>query len=452
MPLRALACLLVFALLWIPADPSAVDARPKLTSKRKKAVLDLAMRWFEARPKTKFESWDRKTRAALRKEAEALGAIEPGTTGLYVDLLWKAVKKHGPKGKGEIETPYGAATWIQKGRGGSKSGLILGLHGGGEGAGSASEATSWTLPKHMGMYPQGIRLIHDTWNSVHGERFLLTLIEIAKAQYEVDPDRIYSMGFSMGGTGSMFLAGRHPDLLAGAVPAHGVVPADHVKVKTAAETGNLEHGLLSNLRNLAVYFYTGSEDENCNPGTFLHAWDRISAMKEEDRDGYQSIRFQCHPGIAHTQPPGEPSKAYTFIKAQRRTAFPARIVWEYNADPWPQPDAGDQGKTTRRPKQWMYWLRCQSPVDRMIVTARQSREEKAQIFDLEVVLAFPEDFSIWLNDTMVEEGSEVVLRVGGKEVYRGTPERTVANVFESLDARLDRTMVFDRKVDVPEGN
>ena len=66
----------------------------------------------------------------------------------------------------------------------------------------------------MGMYPQGIRLVHDTWNTVHGERFTLTLIEIAKAQYEVDPDRVYSMGFSMGGTGSWFLAGRHPDLLA----------------------------------------------------------------------------------------------------------------------------------------------------------------------------------------------------------------------------------------------
>jgi hypothetical protein len=106
-------------------------------------------------------------------------------------------------------TPYGTAWWIQNGKG-TKQGLVLGLHGGGEGAGDAGEAAGkWSLPGCIGMYPQGIKLVHDTWNTVHGERFLLTLIEIAKTHYEIDPDRVYSMGFSMGGTGSWFLAGRH---------------------------------------------------------------------------------------------------------------------------------------------------------------------------------------------------------------------------------------------------
>ena len=447
---RVLVCLLLGCLLLVEAPPRAAEAAPKLDSKTKKKVLDLGMRWFQARPKTKFGKWDRKTRLALLEEAEALGPIEPGSVSLYVDLLWKAVKKHGPKGKGKIETPYGEATWIQKGRGGKKSGLILGLHGGGVGAGNASEATSWSLAKHMGMYPQGIRLIHDTWNSVHGERFLLTLIEIAKAQYEVDPDRIYSMGFSMGGSGSMFMAGRHPDLLAGAVPAHGVVPAKKVKVKTAAETGPMEHGLMPNMRNLAVYFYTGADDVNCEPGTFLHAWDIIQELKQDDRGGYDLIKFTCHPGIAHSQPPGEPGNAYKYIQSQRRRPFPDKIVWEYNEDPWPQPDREDVGKSIRRPKQWMYWMYCHTPVDRMTVTASRSETEKAHVIDLEFTLAFQDDFTFWLNDEMVKDDREIVVRVDGEEVYRGKPERTFANVLESLDARLDRRMVFDRKIKLPE--
>jgi len=441
---------LLLAVFLVPA--ASLEAKPKLDNKTKKKVEDLATRWFKARPKTKFDRWDRTVRADLLKEAETLGPIPEGSMPLYVDVLWKAVKKYGPKGKGEMETPYGTATWIQKGGGGRKSGLVLGLHGGGVGAGNASGATSWSLPKHMGMYPQGIRLIHDTWNSVHGERFLLTLIEIAKAQYEIDPDRVYSMGFSMGGTGSMFMAGRHPDLLAGAIPAHGVVPADKVKVFTAAETGNLEHGIVPNLRNVAVYFYTGRIDENCEPGTFLHAWDILQELKKTDRDGYKLVRFQCHEGVAHSQPPGEPTNAYKFVKAQRRNAFPKKIVWEYNDAPWPPPDVEDRGKTERRWKRWMYWLYCRMPVDRMLVEAARSETDTEHVVDLDATLVFPEDFTIYLNDRMYDVKKEVVVRVAGKEVWRGRPEPNFATVLESLDARLDRTLVFDRRIRVPESD
>ena len=136
MPSRALCYFVCLFLLWIPAASRVSEGAPKLDSKTKKQVSDLATRWFKARPKTHFERWDPAVRKALLQEAKALGTIEPGSMPLYVDLLWKAVKKHGPKGKGKMDTPYGEATWIQKGRGGKKAGLILGLHGGGEGAGS----------------------------------------------------------------------------------------------------------------------------------------------------------------------------------------------------------------------------------------------------------------------------------------------------------------------------
>ena len=104
---------------------------------------------------------------------------------LRVEALWRGVKKYppgaAPKEAGKPErmvTPYGTAWWIQNGKG-TKQGLVLGLHGGGEGAGDAGEAAGkWSLPGCIGMYPQGIKLVHDTWNTVHGERFLLTLIEM----------------------------------------------------------------------------------------------------------------------------------------------------------------------------------------------------------------------------------------------------------------------------------
>ena len=49
-------------------------------------------------------------------------------------------------------------------------------------------------------------------------------------------------------------------------------------------------GILPNLRNVPVYFYTGLADENCEPGTFLYAWDRIQELREADPGGYVPYR------------------------------------------------------------------------------------------------------------------------------------------------------------------
>lgn len=439
------------ALLLAGARPGggAHAAAPALDLKR---ITDLAQRWFAARPKTKFQAWDGTLRAALVKEAQDYGPVPEGSLPALKDALWKVVRKLGPSAKtAELETPYGKATWIQKGAGGSRSGLILGLHGGGEGAGDAGEAAGkWVASGCMGMYPQGIRLVHDTWNTVHGERFLLTLIEIAKAQHDVDPDRVYSMGFSMGGTGSWFLAGRHPDLLAGAIPAHGVhmgrttLGDGKVKVKTAAEVLELEHGIFPNVRNLAVWWYTGHADVNCEPGTYLKGWELLQAIQKADPDGYRLLHFKAYDGVAHAFPPGEPATGMKWILEQRRHALPAKLMWEYNEAPAPFQIAED--KTDRLPKTWFYWMQVRQPVDRMRVTA----ERKGNEFDVDVALAYPGDVTLYLHPGMIDVAQDVVVRVKGKEVYRGRPVPDLVSVLESLDARLDKTLLFDRRIPLPD--
>jgi hypothetical protein len=183
---------------------------------------------------------------------------------------------------------------------------------------------------------------------------------------------------------------------------------------------------------------------NCEPGTYLKGWEILQGLQKEDPDGYKLLRFSAHEGIAHQFPPGEPGKGMKWILEQRRNAFPTHLVWEYNDHPEPQKVAED--KVDRLPKTWFYWLRCVRPVDTMLVTAVRKGNE----FDLDVTLAFPADFTLYLNPSMIDVTKEVVVRVKGNEVHRGKPAPDLISVLESLDARLDRTLLFDRRIAIPE--
>jgi dienelactone hydrolase len=427
----------------------AQDPPPRWDRDHTKAISELALRWWKARPETRFAAWDPEIRRQLEEEARGLGALPEGKLDEALKLLWKPVRRHGPRGKGgskaTIQTPYGEAWYYVKGAGRNR-GLVLGLHGGGEGAGSADEAAGkWRAAKCMAMFPQGIRLVHDTWNTVHGERFLLTLIEIAKAQYEIDPDRVYSMGFSMGGTGSWFLAGRHPDLLAGSSPCAGVLMArPKSQLATKEEVEAIQHGIVPNVRNLAMYYYIGLADRNCMPGTYLYVADLLDELREMDPTGYRKIRFQTYPGLAHAFPAGEPAKGIKWLEKQTRDTFPENLVWEYASHPFPKPD--DEDLCTRIQKHFFYWIHCAEPWDRQTIRARRD----GNTFHLEVdgTQNGVKGITILLNDRMIDPAKDVVVMHEGRELYRGRPRPDLWTLLETLDAKLDRSMVFDRRVEL----
>jgi len=410
----------------------------------RKAIEALGAAWWKARPRTCFDAWDPAARADLLARAKALGPIPEGSLEAVRDVLWRAIKKTTLPSGGKMTTPYGEATWIQNGRGGGKGGFLLGLHGGGEGAGSASEAAgAWNIPGALSMYPQGIRLVHDTWNTVHGERFCLTLLEIAKAREEIDPDRVVAAGFSMGGTGSWFLAGRHADLLAAACPCAGVLmaaPKSQVPRKEDVEA--LQHGFVPNVRNLPMYWFTGLADKNCMPGTYLYAWDVLRDLQKKDPTGYRDLHFTTYEGLAHAFPPGEPGKCLDWAAKQRRDPRPKKIVWEYATDPFPLPADDLDRKVGRFVKRDFYWLHCDRPEDRSQAVA----SIEGNVVDLSVTAGDANAYTIWLEPRMVDVAKEVVVRVDGKEVYRGKPVPDVETVLETLDSRLDRRLVFDRRV------
>lgn len=67
-----------------------------------------------------------------------------------------------------------------------------------------------------------------------GEQDILDLVDWAEANYDIDPDRIYLMGFSFGGRGAYVIALKNPDRFAAVAPLAPVVDAHFAYLHTIA--------------------------------------------------------------------------------------------------------------------------------------------------------------------------------------------------------------------------
>jgi poly(3-hydroxybutyrate) depolymerase len=83
----------------------------------------------------------------------------------------------------------------------------------------------------------------------HSEQDVMQVLGIVRAAYNVDPDRIYLWGHSMGGAGTYHLGARHPQLWAGL----GVVAP-------ATPEGISARSLLERIRDIPVIALHGTDD------------------------------------------------------------------------------------------------------------------------------------------------------------------------------------------------
>jgi hypothetical protein len=77
----------------------------------------------------------------------------------------------------------------------------------------------------------------------------------------------------------------------------------------------------------------------------------------------------------------------------------------------------------------------------MEIVARRGGNE----FDVEF-FGETKGLSVMLNPAMIDVEKDVIVRVEGTEVYRGRPKPSLRTIVESLDAKLDKRMFFDRAV------
>lgn len=119
----------------------------------------------------------------------------------------------------------------------------------------------------------------DLWYRDLGEKDVFECIELAKQIFNIDPDRIYLCGFSMGGTGTFELGLKYPDVWAACVPVCGNI-------------GNLD--MVANAINLPFWVNTGSEDKVVPAKYSKIAYERAVEL------GFEHWKYTEYDGMRHS--------------------------------------------------------------------------------------------------------------------------------------------------------
>lgn len=187
---------------------------------------------------------------------------------------------------------------------GAKVPVMLFLHGRGESRGPLNVVAKWGPPRRLAAGEQMKYLVvspqcpaRSFWSKADQQKRLLELLAHINKTYNVDRDRIYLTGLSMGGYGSWRLAADHPQMFAAVAPICGA--------------GDPKDG--EALTKLPIWAWHGTEDRAVPHKRSVEMVDAIKAA------GGTKVRFTSLAHIGHFswQAAYQSSDLYSWLDKQR---------------------------------------------------------------------------------------------------------------------------------------
>ena len=293
--------------------------------------------------------------------------------------------------------------------------LYFSLHGGGQTPDSVNEK-QWNRHKTLYEVQQGIVLIPrsptNTWNMWHQghidpifERLIQNMIIL----YDVDPNRIYLMGYSAGGDGVYQLAPRMADRFAAAA-----MMAGHPN-----ETSPL------GLRNLPFTIHMGENDTPYNRNKVAVEWGRkLQELQENDIDGYPHL-VKIHKDKGHWMELLD-TVAISWMTNFTRNPFPKKIVWKQ-----------DDVTHTR-----FYWLKDDKPTEGSLIVARIDGQT------IYIENATVPNFTIMLNDFLVDMDNEISIKYLSQTIFQGIVMRSSQVILRSIEEYGDPESIYFGEIPV----
>jgi len=287
--------------------------------------------------------------------------------------------------------------------------LFFSLHGGGGVLNSVNE-NSWNRHKTLYNLKNGILLTPrsptNTWNMWHQEHidiFFNRLIQNMIAFHDVNPNKIYILGYSAGGDGVYQIAPRMADRFAAAAMMAGH-PND------ASPLG---------LRNTGFTIHMGENDSAYNRNKIALEWkNKLQELRENDPSGYHHL-VKIYKNKGHWMG-GLDTSAISWISKFTRNPFPKKVVWK-------QDDI-----TQER----FYWLKVIEPLKKSLLIANITNQtiiiEKTSI----------SNFIIRVNDYLLDMDRNIIVKYMGVEIFNSIVFRNRNTIEESIDEYGDPKSVY----------
>ncbi len=301
--------------------------------------------------------------------------------------------------------------------------LFIAMHGGG-GAPAKVNDSQW---RHMQIYYKdqtevggylylALRAPNNTWNGFYDD-YVYPLIENLIAQMvihgDVDPNKVFIMGYSHGGYGAFAIGPKIPDRFA-AVHASAAAPTDG---QTSAKT----------LRNTRFTFMVGEKDTAYGRRSRCETFaEQIKQLKKRYPDDYP-VEFMFKPGFGHGGLPDRDmiGQMYSAI----RNPAPNHLTWE---------------QTDSVVKQF-YWISASQPERGHEIDAAISNNQ------ITVTTNQPGEFTIWLNRDLVDASKPVTVIVDGHPRKPATYQSDIEVLCQSIRQNRDINLAYDFKIVIKPG-
>lgn len=297
--------------------------------------------------------------------------------------------------------------------------LFIAMHGGG-GAPARVNDSQW---KHMQVYYKdqndltgykylALRAPNDKWNGFYDD-YVYPLIENLIRQHiafgDIDPNKVFIMGYSHGGYGAFAIGPKIPYRFA-AIHSSAAAPTDG---QTSAKT----------LRNTRFTFMVGEKDTRHGRRKRCEKFAaQIKELKEANQEHYP-VEFMYKEGLGHGGLPDRDmiSKMYE----HQRDPAPKHLTWQMT------------DSVVKR----FFWLRTATPKRGQVIDAKIEGNQ------ITVTAEECKSFSILVDSRLIDPTKPIELKIGDSEKqikYKPNFETLCDTISETGDLNL----AFDFEIEV----
>jgi hypothetical protein len=314
----------------------------------------------------------------------------------------------------ELAMPFFYKITGDKPKGGRS--LYISLHGGG-GTAKRVNDSQWNNQKKLYSIPEGVyvapRAPTNTWNLWHQghiDGLFDRLIENMIVFEDVNPDRVYVMGYSAGGDGVYQLGPRMADRWAAA----------------SMMAGHPNNASPVNLYNTPFTIHVGGKDNAYNRNKVARTWgQKLADLHKKDPEGYINWT-KIYEDRGHWIQGGA-SDALPWMAKHTRNPLPKCIIWR-------------QDSHNR-----FYWLATKQLRPGVIVKATAKGQQ------IEIEPGEADELIVRVNDRMLSLDDDVIVKSADRQLFKGRVKRSIETLAKTLAERGDPASIFSGEIVVKFG-